>query len=169
MSLPYRYRAAHPDGQLVEGIVQAESPRDALDLLRRQTLVPVSVEPARPASGRRWGTPRQADALASSLRMLATLIGAGLSLDRSLDFAAANAGRDDLAGAWRGVLRDVRGGASFSDAVQRQPIFSAFTAAVLRAGEEGGSMDEALADWPGTMSGAASWRRRSGRPCCTRC
>ena len=49
MSLAFRYRAATPAGDVVEGVVQADTPRGAMEELRRQTLVPVDVAPV--ASG----------------------------------------------------------------------------------------------------------------------
>jgi type II secretory pathway component PulF len=46
VSQAFRYRASTVSGDLVEGVVQAVTARDAADELRRQTLVPVSIESA---------------------------------------------------------------------------------------------------------------------------
>jgi type II secretory pathway component PulF len=143
----YRYRAATTAGVVVEGVLHAGSPRDALDELRRQTLVPVSVEPV---VGRTTGSgsmPRisRRDALATTMRTVATLLSAGMPLDRALDFAASHAGEPHVAAAWRAVLTDVQSGVSFADAMRKQELFGTFAAAIVRAGEESGQLDSALA------------------------
>ena len=147
MTAAYRYRAATTTGAVVEGVLHAGSPRDALDELRRQTLVPVSVEPV---LGRVTGSgsmPRisRRDALATTMRTVATLLSAGMPLDRALDFAASNAGEPHVAAAWRAVLTDVQSGVSFAESMRKQEIFGTFAAAIVRAGEESGQLDSALA------------------------
>jgi len=128
-------------------VLHAGSPRDALDELRRQTLVPVSVEPV---LGRVTGSgsmPRisRRDALATTMRTVATLLSAGMALDRALDFAASNAGEPHVAAAWRAVLTDVQSGVSFAESMRKQELFGTFAAAIVRAGEESGQLDSALA------------------------
>jgi type II secretory pathway component PulF len=143
----YRYRAATTTGAVVEGVVRAGSPRDALDELRRQTLVPVSVEPVAERTTGSGSMPRisRRDALATSMRTVATLLGAGMPLDRALDFAASHAGQADVAAAWRAVLTDVQSGVSFGESVRKQVLFGTFAGAIVRAGEESGQLDSALA------------------------
>src|SRR5438309_1100173 len=51
MSVRFRYRAATPDGQVVEGVVQAPSRQSVLEDLRRQRLYPVTVDEATSAAG----------------------------------------------------------------------------------------------------------------------
>jgi general secretion pathway protein F len=143
----YRYRAATTTGVVVEGVVHAGSPRDALDELRRQTLVPVSVEPVLGRATGSGSMPRisRRDALATTMRTVATLLSAGMPLDRALDFAASNAGEPHVAAAWRAVLTDVQSGVSFAESMRKQELFGTFAAAIVRAGEESGQLDSALA------------------------
>lgn len=145
MTVSFRYRASTAKGEVVEGVVQAATPRDALDALRRQTLVPVSVEPVGDKL-RAVPTSRRArrEVLASSVRTLATLVEAGLPLERALHFAGSHAGRPDVSMALAQMLLEVREGLSLSEAMRRQPMFGAFAAAVVRAGEESGTLDETL-------------------------
>src|SRR5207247_2489225 len=78
MTVRFRYRAATPDGNVVEGLVQAPSRQSVLDELRRQHLYPVAVDEAATAdaarAGRRLG--RRA-AVALWTRNAVTLLGAG--------------------------------------------------------------------------------------------
>jgi len=150
VSTTYRYRAATPDGRVVDGVLEAASPLAAIDALRQQTLVPVSVEPTtrdKPGGASvGWLTPgRRDDALAAATRTIATLLAGGATLDRALRFAAEHAGTPALSEALQGVRADVQRGATLASALhERQATFGAFAAAIVRSGEEGGSLDEAL-------------------------
>jgi type II secretory pathway component PulF len=125
--------------------VQAGSTREAIDALRRQTLIPVSLEPTGSAApqGRTRREPR-ADALATSLRTLATLLAAGTTLDRALGFAGEHAGHQDVAGGFERVRQRVRDGSSLSAALGAEELLGVFGIAVVRAGEESGGLDDAL-------------------------
>jgi len=150
----FRYRAATGAGDLVEGVVHAGSVRDAADALRRQSLVPVSVESAtRQASGSQTGarsaTGRQ-ESVASALRTLSTLLSAGLALEQALDFVGRHASHPDTAAAFHAMRSDVQRGVMLSEAIRRHPSFGAFAAAAVHAGEESGTLDQSLvrlADW----------------------
>jgi type II secretory pathway component PulF len=149
----FRYRAATVSGDLVEGVVNAGSARDAADELRRQTLVPVSIESdtrkaAGPAVFARGAGVQES--VAVSLRIIATLVSAGMSLERALDFAARHASHPDVAAAFRSIGTDVQRGVMLSEAVRKQPTLGTFAASVCHAGEESGTLDQALArlaDW----------------------
>ena len=151
MNQQFRYRAATSAGDLVEGVVHAGSARDAADELRRQTLVPVSIESATRQAPRVFSrTAGRREAVAVSLRTIATLLSAGLSLERALDFAARHASHSEVAGAFESIRTDVQRGVMLSDAVRKHPSLGAFAASVCHAGEESGTLDQALgrlADW----------------------
>lgn len=139
----FRYRAATADGRLVEGVMQAASRQLALEGLRRQHLYPVRVDEAsvsRAAGvGRRLG--RRA-AVVLWTRNLATLLGAGVPLDRALAFTTQHAGHEGLATALREVRRVVHGGATLAEALGRQPrYFDQLFVAMVSAGESSGALD----------------------------
>ena len=153
MNQQFRYRAATASGDLVEGVVRAGSARDAADELRRQTLVPVSIESsARQATSTRVRSlvAGRQEAVAVSLRTISTLLSAAVSLERSLDFAARHANHPGVAEAFGAIRSDVQRGVMLSDAVRKQPALGTFAASVCHAGEESGTLDQALArlaDW----------------------
>ena len=153
MNQQFRYRAATSSGDIVEGVVQAISARDAAAELRRQTLVPVSIESeSRKAAGTRVFAPggTRHESVAVSLRTLATLVAAGMSIERALDFAARHASHSAVAGAFSAIRSEVQRGVMLSDAVRAQPALGSFAASVCHAGEESGTLDQALArlaDW----------------------
>jgi general secretion pathway protein F len=139
----FRYRAATPAGQVVEGLIQAASRQMVLAELQRQRLYPVSldevtVHAARDA-GRRLG--RRA-AVAVWTRTTATMLGAGVPLDRALAFTGAHTGHTGLTEAVREVRRSVQGGSSLADALARYPrFFDALFVATVAAGESTGALD----------------------------
>jgi general secretion pathway protein F len=139
----YRYRAATAEGQVVEGMLQAPSRQRVLEALHRQRLYPVAVDEVETG-----GLPRRRSqvgtraALALWARNTATLLGAGLPLDRALGFIADHLGNDALRDALKRVRREVQGGASLADALAAQPsVFSPIVAAMISAGEATGQLD----------------------------
>ena len=139
----FRYQAATLDGHTVEGVVQAASRQSVLEELRRRQLYAVTVDEAAPdgvaRAGRRLG--RRA-AVALWTRNVATLLGAGVPLDRALAFTAQHASHDGLAEAVRQVRRAVQEGASLADALARHPrYFDPLFVAMVSAGESSGALE----------------------------
>jgi type II secretory pathway component PulF len=83
-------------------------------------------------------------------RSAATLLGAGLPLDRVLGFTASHAGHAELGESLRQVRRAVQGGSSLADALMQHPRdFDALFIATVSAGESSGALEavfERLAD-----------------------
>src|SRR6478735_2130390 len=92
----YAYRAVSPAGEVSTGELDAANEAEIVDRLRDQGMMPMRIAPAtgagaatapgdRPA-GRRWFTPKRVtrDNLLAVTRELATLLRAGLPLDRAL-------------------------------------------------------------------------------------
>jgi general secretion pathway protein F len=142
----YRYRASDVDGRMVEGVVQAPTRVIALEELRRQRLVPVDIAPlgtGGSAVQRRQG---RAQALAVWARTVATLLEAGMPLDRALEFGTTHAGHPAVATASGDVRRDVQSGSTLADALRkRTDVFGALIPAMASAGEESGALDQAMA------------------------
>ena len=147
----YRYRATAASGQVVEGVLQAPSRQLVLAELQRQHLYPVSVDEVAgdgPRRSRRLLGRRAAVALWT--RSTATLLRAGVPLDRALGFGTAHLGHDGLEAALREVRRAVRNGSALAEALSRQrAYFDPLYVATISAGESTGALDavfERLAD-----------------------
>ena len=147
MTVSYRYRAATAAGQVVEGTVQAPSRRKVLENLSRHRLYPVTVAEVAggggaPAGERRLG--RRA-AVALWTRSAATLLAAGVPLDRALHFTTQHAAHEGLAEALRQVRRAVQGGSSLADALGQHPrYFPPLFIAMVAAGESSGALEVVL-------------------------
>lgn len=155
MSQRYRYRAATPEGRVIEGMVQAPSPGVALEELHRQRLYPVELDPVDQAAASRGGAGGaratlggggREPAVASFARTLATLLEAGVPLDRALSFGAEQASHPQLRAAARDVRSGVREGSTLAESLARHPrLFGPLFVAAVAAGEESGALDQAMA------------------------
>jgi general secretion pathway protein F len=142
----FRYRASDAQGHLVEGVVQASTRVIALEELRRQRLVPVDVAPLGSELTGAAPKQRRTEALATWARTVATLLEAGVPLDRALGFAATHAGHPVVASASADVRADVQGGGTLADALRkRDAVYGALVPAMAAAGEESGALDRAMA------------------------
>jgi general secretion pathway protein F len=73
------------------------------------------------------------------------LLGAGLPLDRSLNILSEISENRQMKGVVRSVVESIRGGGSFSEAIQQHPnVFPRFYVNMIRAGEAGGVLDIVL-------------------------
>jgi type IV pilus assembly protein PilC len=78
-------------------------------------------------------------------RQLSTMISAGVPLTRSLATLGTDCESPPLKEAIAGIVKDVEGGQSLGDAMAKYPhIFSDVYVNMVRAGEEGGILDEIL-------------------------
>ncbi len=153
----WRYRAADARGAESSGEVDASSEREAVDMLRRRNLWVTELAPvvtnvvslpknaALSATASRWRNrrPSRAD-LAVIMRAMATLLDAGVPLDRALAYAASQAAGDEAQRAFAAVRDAVRTGQSLSSAISRHSIFPAVFAPTLAASEVSGSLDASL-------------------------
>jgi len=163
MSL-YRYKAVTSAGEVATGELDAANEAEIVDRLRDQGLMPMQIAPATGATAaaqrsaarerRSLFTPRHVtrDQLIGITRELATLINAGLTLDRALEMLISLALAPPVASLLQGVRDDVRGGKSLSQALDtRRDVFSRFYVNIVRAGEAGGALGLVLARLADTM------------------
>jgi len=147
----YRYRAAAASGQIVEGVLQAPSRQRVLAELQRQNLYPVAVdEVGGTGTERRVRRLGGRAALTLWTRSTATLLGAGVPLDRALGFGSGHLGHEGLETALKDVRRAVRNGGALAEALGRHKrYFDPLYVATVSAGESTGALDtvfERLAD-----------------------
>ncbi|HET9670978.1 MAG TPA: type II secretion system F family protein [Casimicrobiaceae bacterium] len=159
----YSYRAVSAAGDVATGEIEAANESEIVDRLRDQGLLPMqiaqSVGVASGASVAR--APRQSifaprrvtrDHLLALTRDLATLLRAGLTLDRALELEISLATSLPVATMLQGIRDEVRGGRSLSQALDaRRDVFSRFYVNIVRAGEAGGALGTVLTRLAETM------------------
>lgn len=148
----YRFKALSPAGHLIEGEMEAGTERVVIEKLRGDGNFPIGAEPAGARSrvlerlSRDIGSRgvRSQD-VALMTREFATLMAAGVALDRALEILIGLAPKPAL----RAVLTDVRervvGGAAIADALAvRADAFPPFYVNMVRAGEASGQLGVVL-------------------------
>jgi general secretion pathway protein F len=147
----FQYKAADAQGGILEGEMEARTPDSVADHLQAQGFIPIQVEEATAGNGGGWlggfGRARVSqDEIAMMTREIATLLRAGLPLDRALEIVVNLADKDEVAEILNEVRQDVRGGASLYAALEAQKgVFSRFYLNMIRAGEAGGALEVVMA------------------------
>jgi general secretion pathway protein F len=141
----YSYRSSTMDGTIVEGAVEAPDEKSAIEKIKDKGVIPLKV--TMPRERIKWRIRLKSstgDLLAFSSE-LSVLLGAGLPLDRSLNILSEISENRQMKGVIRSVVESIRGGGSFSEAIQQHPdVFPRFYVNMIRAGEAGGVLDIVL-------------------------
>ncbi len=149
----FAYKAADQRGQTIDGVMEAADAQSVVERLQRDAYFPIHVAPQqeRPAlAGLRITTLRGQRVpgrdLAAFTQQLATLLEAGLPLDRALGILEGLAPSLRLRAITADVLRSVRGGTSLGEALAKHHPrpFSRLYINMVRAGERGGVLEQTL-------------------------
>lgn len=141
----FRYAAARADGARVTGEVDALSRDAAAALLSARGLFPLRVDPRPAGAGVPWWRRPSVRDRATALQSLATLVGAGVPLERALA-ATVQVTIGPVAEALARVRTKVREGAALATALAAEPaVANGVTVGLIRAGERGVGLEAALA------------------------
>src|SRR2546425_878754 len=154
------YRAADRRGQTIDGVMEAPDARAVVERLQKDAYFPIRVAPHAERAG--WlafgasSRVSQRDLLAFT-QQLATLVEAGLPLDRALAIQEELASTPRVKAIVTDLLNSVRGGSSLSEALAKHHPrpFSRLYINMVRAGEKGGVL--AWRVWTGTPEGRLAW------------
>ena len=145
----FEYKAVAPSGETLTGEMEAPSPELVIARLQESGNIPVSAREVGSGfrietlfRGKRGLSQRE---IGDLTQQLATLLGAGLPLDRSLGILTELAENDRVRSLVEKVRNHVREGGSLSEGLEaRHGVFSRFYINMVRAGEIGGSLDQTL-------------------------
>ncbi|HTZ18073.1 MAG TPA: type II secretion system F family protein [Dissulfurispiraceae bacterium] len=141
----FSYRATTKEGRIVEGAVEAADERTAVEMLRNTGVIPLSVLPPKESLMKRMSLRSSKGDVLTFTTELSALLGAGLPLDRSLNIIADVSEHKEMKSVVQAVLKSIREGSSFSDALQKHPkVFPRIYVNMVRAGEAGGVLDIVL-------------------------
>jgi general secretion pathway protein F len=142
----YSYRSTTMNGIVTEGVIEAADEKAAIERLKNTGVIPLEVRaPADRGLRARIGFKRSKVDLGSFTAELSTLLAAGLPLDRSLHILSGISGQKRMREVIQLLLKSIRGGSSFSDALRKHPeIFPRIYVNMVRAGEAGGFLDVIL-------------------------
>jgi general secretion pathway protein F/type IV pilus assembly protein PilC len=144
------YRAKTSSGVNTDGTIAAGSAREAMVLLRRQSLFPIDVQDEASKSSPwevRLELPRKikAEIIADTLTQLSDLLGGGVTLMESLTILAEQSPDEQMGEVLADVRDRVADGENLDDAMSRHPkVFSELAVSMVRAGLEGAFLEESL-------------------------
>jgi general secretion pathway protein F len=149
----YSYKASTAEGKMIEGTMEASDDGTVSLKLHEMGLLPIRI-----------GSAEKKSLFASEIRLpwkqkkvnrkdlriftqeLTTLVHAGFPLDRCLAVLGQLAESPAMAEVIQDVLKEVKGGKSFSEALAKYPeVFPKVYISMVKAGEAGGVLDEILA------------------------
>ena len=153
----YSYKAITPQGVAKEGRLEAANEAQAAESLNAQGLIPIKIIAGKSTAGTSaHAQPKKARSLFASkavsqpdimalTQQLSTMLRAGLPLDRALGILLEIGDKPPVLELVQGIQNQVRSGKRFADSLETSGKFSKFYINMVRAGEAGGSIDDALA------------------------
>ncbi|MCC2595593.1 type II secretion system inner membrane protein GspF [Pusillimonas sp. MFBS29] len=150
----YQYEASNAAGHVERGLVDADTERNARQILRTRGLLPLSLKDTggRSKGDQLFRSKRISDAdLGWLTRQLASLLAARLPLEAALSATLEQAERQHVAHALAAVRADIRAGHRLGEALAARPRdFPPIYRALVDAGEQSGDLSqvmEKLADY----------------------
>ena len=144
----FNYKATTTEGRTISGTAEAANRAALLALLHKQNVRPVLIELSKNKSngGKFKGKKKiKLVDLVIFTRQLSTMITAGVPLARSLTALQNDAPNLYMREVLTGITKDIESGATLGDAFGKYPnVFSEVYVNMVRAGEEGGILDEIL-------------------------
>ncbi|MDB5175588.1 MAG: Type secretion system protein [Candidatus Saccharibacteria bacterium] len=146
--MQFHYKATTHDGRTISGTAEAANKQALIALLHKQGVKPLLIEAG--AGKKKSGllAPRQKVKLSDLViftRQLSTMISAGVPLARSLAALQNNSENPYMGTVLASITKDVESGLPLGDAFAKFPrVFSEVYVNMVRAGEEGGIIDEIL-------------------------
>jgi len=147
----YRYKARNRKGELIEGEIEAENYRKAIEGLRAKDLFIVEVK--EPGRGLRReitlrdlfpSKPNLKD-VAIFARQMATMLSAGITLLQALAIQEAQTQKPGFAKVIRSIRQEIEEGSAFHAALQKHgEAFPKLVVNLVRSGEASGNMEVVL-------------------------
>jgi type IV pilus assembly protein PilC len=159
----YVFTVADAAGIKSSGEVEAESKQALASQLKARGLIVLNIADKRSSQEINLSFLQRVNAneLAAFARQLATLITSGVSILRSLVVLEDQSENKFLKQTIVTVRKDVEGGASLGDAMERHPkVFGPLFVAMVRAGEAGGVLESSLQRVADQVEKDASLRRQ---------
>ncbi|WP_314148452.1 type II secretion system F family protein [uncultured Leifsonia sp.] len=147
----FAYRGRTAEGKVVKGKLDAAGEGSVAAKLRTMGLSPISIAEATEGTGLEreinlgFGSGVKLKDLAIMSRQMATMIGSGLSILRTLNIVAEQTENKKLAAIMAKVRDDVESGVAISDAMRKNSDgFPPLMINMIKAGETGGFLDSSL-------------------------
>ena len=147
----FAYKAKKDDGSTVEGMLQAETERGALDALGRQGVFPLEIEESgqrrvsAPAAARRSRRRIRTEDVGLFTQQLGDLLKAGVPINRALTTLQAQTSNAAFAELITEISKEISSGKPLHETLARYPRhFTPLYTSMVRAGETGGFLEDVL-------------------------
>ena len=143
----FDYIARDMSGQQMTGTIAASNEQDALSSLASRSLFPMKVDLAKEsvAQAQQLGRRVSASQLTAFYNQLADLQKSGVPLLRSLQLIERQTSKPALKFVIQDISEQVADGTRLNESMRRHPkVFSALSVSMVRAGEEGGFLEDVL-------------------------
>ena len=141
----FSYVARNNSGEKVAGSITADGRREALSALSGQALFPLEVTADSPVVEDHRVRRVPAQLLATTYGQMADLLRSGVPLLRSLEVLEKQTSHVGLTHVLKQMHRQIEDGATMAEAMARfERIFGEMTVSMIRAGGEGGFLEEAF-------------------------
>lgn len=141
----FNYTARDADGEKVRGVVTAATQTEAVSTLSGRSLFPLEVKTASTVIDGQHLRRIPPQLLATTCGQLADLLRSGVPLLRALEVLRRQTSHTALRDVLSEVYRHVEQGATLADAMRRfQRVFGEMAVSMVRAGSEGGFLEESL-------------------------
>lgn len=142
----FAYTARDFSGNRTTGTISATSEKDAAALLAAKQLFPIEIAPDSPSTSFTWWTGISGSLLATTYAQLAGLLKNGVPLLRSLAVIRDQTSNLALKQILDDIYSRVEEGSSLGEAMERyRDTFGEMAVNMVRAGSEGGFLEDALA------------------------
>lgn len=159
-SFYFKYQAFDANGQAKSGEISAESEKEAVRLLQRKNLTPVEIQKSAGGSKRSRGKKISNNDILDFTNGLCTLVEARVPLDKALRLLEGITESPAMQELVLTMLRDVKEGKSLAESMEMRPdVFSKMYINIVRAGEEGGILDQLLPDLAEFLENSAATRQ----------
>lgn len=156
----YTYQACDIEGNIQNGQQSAESEQEVVTILQNRQLIPLKVEPQTENSSLFLRQSITNSDVIDFTNGLCTLIEAHVPLDRALGLLEGITEKQVVQQLTEDLRRDVKEGKTLADALRTRPdIFSHMYVNMVRAGEEGGILDQLLPKLANFLTAAEEAKR----------
>ncbi|MBU3911932.1 MAG: type II secretion system F family protein [Candidatus Omnitrophica bacterium] len=162
----FKYVARDKSGKMIDDVIESVSQEDLANSLQSRNLFIVSIGPVSQVKKvkkmqRRYHRGVKNFDLIMFSKELATLLGAGVTLIKSLDILCKQIESQTLLQAVEQVKKDVEGGYTFQNALKKHgKIFSDFWIHLIETGEASGHLPQSLEQLAGYLEEAAELKKK---------
>lgn len=159
-TLYFKYQAFDANGEARSGEISADSEKEVVRLLQGKNLTPVKIQQTAAGSRRGRGRKISNTNILDFTNGLCTLVEARVPLDKALRLLEGITEAPAMQELVLNMLRDVKEGKSLAESMETRPdVFSKMYINIVRAGEEGGILDQLLPDLAEFLERSAQTRQ----------